>query len=640
MKVYDGKIAWIDLTKREIKFEESVKYNDYLGGRGVGAHIVFEEVPVDAHPLSPENVLTFNTGLLTGTLAPASARLSVCTKNVESHGYSFASTGSFFPLELKLTGIDHIIVKGKASSPVFLFIHDDKVEIREASHLWGMDSWETECAIKRELGDEKIRVGSIGQAGENLVAMACIIFDRNRAAGWGGCGAVMGSKNLKAIAVRGKGSIEIDHPEEFMDFMGDIWEKFDNSKTIELFRKYSNYGTSGGGGVFGLSPQSVKNMEDEYLDPAETAKIHPQVFKEKYEKRRLGCFGCPIYCSAFYEVKEGKHKGLKVEALKTNIYRALGSNLGISDRESILKANDLVDRYGMNCDSVSAVIAWAIEIYERGIIDSSDTDGLTLRWSDGDLLIELLGLIAHRKGFGAILADGVHQAAKFIGRGSEKYEMSVKKHGMCEQAIRMNKGWALGIMTASIAGGHLCGAPNTEQRGMSKEESEKFFGISTAGDGSSYEDKGKLVSWFEKYKILADLTGLCSFTTYWLDTGLLGPEDFAKMINLCVGTSLTGLELLEIGERVYNIEKAFNTLHADFGRADDMPPRKLTEVPVASGPHKGAVIDPVKWETMLDDYYVSHGWDRRTGLQTRKCLEDLNLPEVLERLQNAGKLVE
>lgn len=640
MKILDGKVAWIDLSSKQVKMEDTSIYQQYVGGRGIGSYIVFQEVPKGTDPLSEANVLTFNTGLLTGTLAPASARLSICTKNVSSQGYTFASSGSFFGLELKLAGIDHVIVKGKASTPVYIFINDGKIEIREADHLWGKDTWKTECSIRNELGDPQIRVGSIGQAGENLVNMACIIFDRNRAAGWGGCGAVMGSKNLKAIAVRGTGSIDIDSPKEFMDFMTDIWKRFDNSQTVKLFRKYANYGTSGGGGVLGTTPQSVRNMNDEYLPPEKTVNIHPQIFKEKYEKRRLGCFGCPIYCSAFYEIHEGKYKGLKLEALKTNVYRALGSNLDITDRETILKANDLIDRYGMNCDSLSAVIAWAIEIFEKGIIDKETTQGLELRWGDSDLLIELITQIANRNGFGKILADGVYKASLKIGKGSERYAMHIKKHGMCEQAVRMNKGWALGLMTASIAGGHLCGAPNTEQRMMSRTEGENYFGVATAGDGNAYAGKGKLVSWFEKYKILADLTGLCSFTTYWIDTGLVGPADFAHMINLATGWTLSGEDLLQIGERIYNIEKAFNTIHGGFGRSDDMPHQKLTNIPVRSGPFKGSVIDPEKWEGMLDEYYESHGWDVTTGLQTRNCLEKLKLYEVIERLEDTEKLID
>ena len=639
MKTTEGLIAWVDLSKGFVEYEKTVKYKDYIGGRGVGSYILFRDVPEKIHPLNPDNLITFDTGLLTGTPAPASARLSVCTKNVASGGFSFANSGSFFGLELKLAGIDHIIVKGKASSPVYLWISEGKVSIKKADHLWGKDTWETECTIRDELKDPEIRVGSIGPAGENLVTMACIIFDRNRAAGWGGCGAVLGSKNLKALAVRGHGSLQLESPQEFMGLMEKLNKRFDNSSIIDLFRRYANYGTSGGGGIYGTTPQAVKNMTDEFWSEEKTAKVHPQIFKEKYEKRRMACFGCPLYCSGFYEVREGKYKDLKLEALKTNVYRAMGSNLDISDSETILKANDLLDRYGMNCDTVSAVIAWAMEIFEKGIIDKKTTGGLDLKWGDGELLINLLDIIANRRGFGDILAKGVYRASISLGEESQKYAMHVKKHGMCEQAVRMNKGWALGIMTATVAGGHLCGAPNTEQKELSPEKGKRFFNVPEAGDGSSYKGKGKLVSWFEKYKMIADMTGLCSFTTYWIDTDLIGPDDFAEMINHATGWDLTGERLLEIGEKAYNIEKAFNTLHGNFKREDDRPPVKLFDVPVASGPFAGAVLDPEKWETMLDEYYSSHGWDIETGFQTKKGLEKLDLHEVAEKLKRAGKLL-
>jgi len=633
-----GKVAWIDLSKNQVKIESTKKYKKYIGGRGVGSYLVYKEVPETAHPLSPDNIITFNTGPLTGTLSPSAGRINISTKNVATHGISFSNAGGHFAPELKYAGFDHLIIKGKAEKPVYLFIHDNEIEIRSAEHLWGKDTWETEELIMKELADKKIHVAAIGQAGENLVTMACIMFDRSRASGWGGCGAVMGSKNLKAIAVRGKGSLQVYDPDRFIDFNKLLWKRFANSKTIQLFHKYGNLGTSGAGGIDGTLAQSVKNMEDEVWEADKTLQVREIIFKEKYEVRKLANFTCPINCSRFYHVKEGKFRGQKLEALKTNVYRAFGSNIDLADREYILKANEMADRYGMNCDSLSAVIAWAIDVYQKGLIGKNITDGLDLHWGDGDLQLKLFKLIAYRKGFGDILAQGVYRASKIIGRGTEKYAMHVKGHGMCEQSVRSHKGWALGIMTSVIGGGHLAGAPNTEQRRMSPEEGMNFFGVSTAGEPTVYEGKGKLVAWFEKYKIIADMVGLCSFTTYWIDTSLIGPDDFAKLISLATGWKLEGKDLLNLGESIYNIEKAFNTLHAGFTRKDDRPPYKLTEIPVSSGEFAGEKLLPEKWEKMLDDYYIAHGWDVATGWQTEDCLLKLGLNDVKERLKKAGKL--
>lgn len=633
-----GKVAWVNLSNNQVKIESTEQYKKFIGGRGVGSYLVFKEVPEAAHPLSPENIITFNTGPLTGTLAPSSGRINISTKNVATRGISFANAGGHFAPEMKYAGFDHLVIQGRAEKPIYLFIHDDKIEIKSAEHLWGKDTWETEASIMQELGDDKIHVAAIGQAGENLVTMACIMFDRARAAGWGGCGTVMGSKNLKAVAVRGKGSLQVYDPEGFLNFTKQIWKRLLQSNNIQLFRKYSNFGTAGAGGVYGTLAQSVKNMEDEVWEAEKTLQVREIIFKEKYEVRRMANFACPINCSCFFHVNEGKFAGQKLEALKTNVYRAFGTNIDLPSREYILMANEMADRYGMNCDSLSAVVTWAIDVYQKGLIGKDITDGLDLHWGDGDLQLKLFKLIAYRKGFGDILAQGVYRASQIIGRGTEKYAMHVKGHGMCEQAIRSHKGWALGIMTSTKGGGHLAGAPNTEQKKLSSEEGMRCFGVPTAGEPTVYEGKGKLVAWFEKYKIIADMAGLCLFTTYWIDTSLIGPDDFAKLISLATGWKLEGEDLLNLGESIYNIEKAFNTLHAGFTRKDDRPPYKLTEIPVSSGEFAGEKLLPEKWEKMLDDYYIAHGWDVATSWQTRERLLKLGLNDVKERLEKAGKL--
>ena len=633
-----GKVAWIDLSNKTVILESTESYKNFIGGRGVGSYLVFKEVPERAHPLSPENIITFNTGPLTGTLSPSSGRINISTKNVATQGISFANAGGYFGPEMKYAGFDHLIIQGKAEKPVYLFIHDNIIDIKSAENIWGKDVWETEELIKEELSDEKIRVAAIGQAGENLVTMACIMFDRSRASGWGGCGAVMGSKNLKAVVVRGKGYLELYNPESFMDYNSRIWERILNTDTIRLFHEYGNLGTSGAGGIFGNLAQSVRNMEDEIWEAEKTLKMREIIFKEKYEERKLADFCCPINCSRFYHIKEGKFSGHKLEALKTNVYRAFGTNIDLSSREYILLANEMADRYGMNCDSLSAVVAWAIDVYQRGLIDEEITGGLDLQWGDGDLQLKLFDIIAFRRGFGDILAQGVCRASQKIGRGTEKYAMHVKGHGICEQGIRSHKGWALGIMTSPIGGGHLAGAPNTEQRRLSPELGMHYFGVPTAGEPTVYEGKGKLVAWFDKYKAIADIAGVCLFATYWMDISFIGPNDFAELISDATGEKINGKDLLELGEKVVNIEKAFNTLHAGFTRKDDRPPYKLTEIPISSGEFAGERLLPDKWEKMLDEYYDSHNWDIKTGLQTHECIENIGLHDIKNRIEKVGKL--
>lgn len=630
-----GKVAWVDLSLRQTKFESTERYSEFVGGRGLGSYLVFREVPPSAHALDSENIITFNTGPLTGTLAPSSGRLSISTKNVATSGICFANAGGHFAPEMKYAGFDHLIIKGRSEQPVYLFLHDGQVEIRSATHLWGKDIWQTEEIIRKELSDPKLHVAAIGQAGEKLVTMACIMVDLARAAGWGGCGAVMGSKNVKAVVVRGKGAVDIFSPDHFLSLTKSIWQRMEESNIIRLFRKYGLLGTSGAGGIDGTVAQSIRNMEDEVWEADKTLQVREIIFKEKYETRRLANFSCPVNCSHFYHVKTGKFAGQKLEALKTNVYRAFGTNIDLADREYILKANEMANRYGINCDSLSASVAWAIDVYQKGLIGKEITDGLDLKWGDGDLQLKLFDKIAFREGFGDLLAKGVYQASRLVGNGTERFAMHVKGQGMCEQAVRSHKGWALGIVTSSRGGGHLAGAPNTEQRRMSPEEGERFFGVPSAGEPTAYEGKGKLVAWFEKYKLIADMAGLCTSTTYWLDTTLIGPEDFAELINAATGWEFSGEDLLSLGEKVYNIEKAFNTIHAQFTRDDDKPPFKLREIPVSSGEFTGEVLDTCKWEEMLDEYYLAHKWDKETGLQTRDCLYDLGLQFVAERLERS-----
>ena len=639
MYINEGKIAWVDLTTKKVTYEPSIKYKAYIGGRCLGSYLVYRGVPIACHPLDSENIIVFSTGPLTGTLAPCSGRLNISFKNVASGGISFANAGGHFAPEMKYAGIDHLVIKGKSREPVYLMIADNQVTIHSATDLWGLDSWETEDLLRKKLCDPKIHIATIGQAGENLVTMACIMVDKSRAAGWGGCGAVMGSKKLKAVVARGTQAIVPYSPDNFINCCKEKWQKLYDSQMVRLVQKYGLLGTSGAGGIDGTVPQSVRNMEDEIWDPVKTQKVKEIVFKEKYETRRLANFSCPVYCSHFYHVKEGIFKDLKLEDLKTNVYRAFGSNFDLDDRQYILKANEIANRYGMNCDSLSAVIAWAIEVFQKKLIDPQITEGLILKWGDGPGILDLFHRIAFRNNnWGDLLAKGVYQASSAIGNGTEKYAMHAKKVGMCEQGMRSFKGWALGIMVSTRGGSHLAGAPNTEQKRLSKEESLSLFNIPTAGDPLVYEGKGKLVSWFEKYKIIADTLGICTSASYWFDTNLLGPEDFSELLFWATGWHVSGEDLLKLGERVYNIEKGFNTLHASFSRKDDMPPYKLTHIPVSGGPFKGEKIEVGKWNTMLDEYYESHGWDRESGWQTEEKLLELGLPELAKELRKAGRL--
>jgi aldehyde:ferredoxin oxidoreductase len=609
-----------------------------IGGRGLGQKILFDELDPHVDAFDADNKVIFGAGPLVGTMSPASARMSVETKNPLTGGLCSSNFGGHIAPELKYAGFDSVIIEGCAQEPSILVIQDGEVSIEKSNHLWGLSTWETEDQIQTMLGSSEWRIASIGPAGENLVRGACIIGEKGRAGGRGGSGAVLGSKNLKAIAVRGTGSVKVAHISRFMEKVSECLSKIDNSDQVERFRQGGTHFVSGAGGSHGQRSQAVRNYQDEHWSWDKSKKIQEPVFRQNFEVRRLACFNCPIYCSHFYHITEGPYAGIACEGLQTNTVRAFGSNLDIDYPEGILAAQAASSQLGIDVDMSAATIAWAFELYERGILTQEDTDGLELRWGNHEVVIKLLNQIALREGIGAILADGVKRAAEKIGRGAARYAMHVKGADLNEQGMRWNKAWAFGIVTSSRGGGHLDGAHQTGFWGISPEESMERFGVPTAGKPLLYEENAPVVIWYENYKAAIDSLGMCYFTSYWEDLELLGPEDYAELVSSATGIEMTSDDLQYAGRRIQNVAKSFNTLHGGFTRKDDFPPRRLMEEPALSGMFKGEKLEKEQWERMLDAYYLGHEWDASTGLQPMDTLIDLNLESVAEKLERFRRL--
>lgn len=634
-----GKTVFVDLSSRKIEVHPTEGYTLYLGGRGFASSTLMDNLSPDIDPLSTESLFIVSTGPLTGTFSPSSGRIAIGVKNAQNNGISFSNAGGHFGPELKFAGIDSLVVRGKADTLVYLLVKDGEVQIKDASHLKGKTNWETEAILKDEVS-HRARILSIGPAGEHLVRTACIIVDSAHAAGWGGSGAVMGSKNLKAVVAIGSGNIQLADPEGFWEAAKRIRANFEESSMVRKMRRYGTYGYYGVGGIEGTVPQSVRNSQDEFWSYEKTLKMKEIIPKERYEKRRLACYACPTGCGHFYEIGES-HLGpaIACEGVHANTVRAFSANLDIDDPEGILRAQALTSQLGLDVDGSSTAIAWAFEAFEKGILTKADTDGLELRFGDPKLLLELLKMTASRQGFGNILADGSYAASREFGPESEKCAVCVKKIGINEQAIRSHKAWALGIATSTRGSGHLCGSPNTEQRRISPEEGQKYFGIPTAGDPGAYEGKAEMVAWFENFKALVDSAGMCYFSSWWSDSKLCSPKDISILIEKATGINLSAEEALQIGERVLNIEKAFNTIHAGFDRSNDYLPERFYTIPVSDGIYKGERLHLDKWNAMLDRYYEIHGWDKETSLQTSACLDRLGLSDVKQRLSRYGKLV-
>jgi len=625
---YGGRILRVDLSTGKTFTEPTMKYAEkYVGGRGVNAWILFNESRTDVRSLDPENLLLFGAGALVGSLAPFGCRLSIDTKNAFNDGVGSANCGGHFAAEMKYAGFDNVVFTGRSDKPVYLWLSDGEAELRDASALWGETTWETERAIRDETGDEGVRVSGIGPAGENLVRSACIITDRAKAAGGSGVGAVMGSKNLKALAARGTGRIEVADPERFMEAVDEALTVVEGFPKAEAYREDGYYGVESyaGSPAWEAGFRPVRNGQDDYWDPEKVALVSGDVMKG-YRKKILACFGCPVGCMPWMRVDDGPYR-VEGEDWWNNSSNSWCTRVDCTDPEAALKAHLLTNQLGLDGDNSSVAIAWAFECYEKGLISKDDTGGLDLTWGNHDAVLELIGRLARREGFGAFLADGVKAASERLGRGSGDFALHIKGQDSVD-GIRVSKGWGFGVVTSAAAGRHLRGALHTF-------DPEVFL---------SYDGVPWRVFMQEQFKAILDMTGVCLY-----NNGLLSwesrIEESAARHMAELASSLTGLDLsvkrlMHMGRRVHNLEKAFNTLHAGFDRSHDYPPKRYWEEPVRSGPYRGEHIDHDAWEVMLDEYYRLHGWDPETGLQTREGLSSIGLEDVAERLSASGKMSE
>jgi aldehyde:ferredoxin oxidoreductase len=622
-----GKILFVDLSRQQTYTEETEKYHEYIGGRGINHFLLFNLVDRKVAPLDPENVVILGSGPLVGTLIPAANRLAVEYKNVITGGVGSGNCGGQFAAEMKFAGYDHIVIVGKALKPVYIYINNDRVLFRDADDLWGKTTWDTENYIKKKEQDNAIKTLTIGPGGENLVKFACLIGDRGRAVGYGGAGAIWGSKNLKAIAIRGTKPIQVADPKEFIKKIQSYY-----SETIaksEMVRVHREGGTLLAYQLPGENrPHGVRNMSDEFWPNDSINAVSREKVDKDFLMRRHSCFNCPVYCSGIYKIND-----MFFEGFQANSFRAFASNLDVTAPEAVLQATALTNLYGLDGDHTSSVIAWAIECFENGILTSDDTDGLELRWGGGDTILKLIENITYKRGFGAVLANGVYEASRIVGRGSEKYGVMVKKNGLMEAAMRCNKAWALGVITSTKGGGHLRGAIGKDNLDISPKIAHNLFNIADIGPISSYENKTEIVTWQEKYKGVIDIMGICALTSVWMDFSLYQPDDIAEFYRYVTGEDGAVAEMLKIGERIQTLERAFNLLHAGFGRSDDMPPEKLVQTAVSAGPFKGETLDIDRWNTMLDEYYALHQWNKETGWPTRKGLLDLNLDFAVDMLE-------
>ena len=616
---YTGRLLRVDLTDGKVSIEKVAPelLRKFLGGVGYGAKLYYDEIPAGTDPLSPENELIFVTGPLTGTNAPGSGSCEVCCKSPLTNGWAEAKCGGEWGSTLKKAGYDFLVVEGKAKSPSYILIDDGKVEIMSADKLRGKTSSEKEALLKAELGNGGYEVAVIGPAGEQLVRFASIMVG-GRAFGRCGVGAVMGSKNLLAIAIRGKGDIPVAEPERFL-----AAARTANKKVLDvtLGKGWAPAGTTGEiilSDYLGDIP--TKNWRANSWGKGEELYQH---FESKNLIRANPCYrGCVLRCGRIAQVETGKwktpeHEGCEYESICAFTFFVLND-----DMDAAVHSTYLCNEYGLDTISTGAAIAFAMDCYEQGMLGKADVDGLDLTWGNTETMVELVHRIASRKGIGKILGEGVRHASQKIGKGSNMLAIEVK--GLEGPAHDGRSGKALAIMYGTANRG-MCHIHPLE--GMAYDSLKNNFGLVPYGipdpatlDRFAEKGKGTIAKTLQDFGILPDLLVICKFYVY---TGLHLPE-ITELVSSLTGWDMSDKELLEIGERVWNLQRMIN-VREGVRRKDDQIPERVRKMPEFGAYASEAGCEIKNYEGMLDEYYEARGWSRETGIPTKEKLQQLGL---------------
>jgi aldehyde:ferredoxin oxidoreductase len=634
MGEYQGKILHVDLTSGRV-WNEPLSADDirrWVGSRGTNADILWHGVKADTDPLSPENILIFGLGTLTGTQAPSSGRTTVTTKSPATNLYLKTSAGGKWGAALKSAGYNHLVIHGRAPSPVYIDIDEDRVEILPAGHLWGRDVRETTTTLESAAGERKVEVACIGQAGENLVKMAAIMMSTYCAAARGGIGAVMGSKNLKAIVASGKRRMAIADPARFKEWSTRARQSIATAPSAKMKTLYGTSGSIPAFNELGLLP--THNFQRGFFPDA--YQISGQHLVEAgFLKKRHSCYACPVACHRYTEVDEGEFAGTHSGGPELETLAGFGAGCGVSDTAAILKANELCNNYGLDTISVASAVQWLIESNTRGVLNEEQQDGLELQWGNTHAMLEIIHRIALRKGIGDLLAEGVRKAAQTIGRGSEAWAIEVKGLEQSRVETRASKGYALAFAVNPRGPDHLHSQPIAEfgLRELGIQLIERITGSREYANPRLTDKRAEIVVYHEDWYAGVDGLGLCSFPTT-ADFAIL-PETMANLLSAMIGEEVTEAEMLDAGRRVVTLEKCFN-VRQGATRADDRLPWRLMheENPDA----EGAIVPPAQLNKMLDEYYTLHGWDLETSWPTRSTLETLGLHDVAVELDRLGKL--
>lgn len=611
MPGYQNRILRVDLTNhtfREDSLDKSL-IHDFIGGRGFGVKWLYDDLKAGTDPLSEDNEIIFLAGPLAGTPAQSFSRFKIFFKSPLTGTYFMSSGGGFFATELKYAGFDAVVIKGASEKPVYVWIHNGKYELRDASYLWGLDCDDTHTLIREELRNPRVRLACIGPAGENGVKFAGVFSDR-RAAGRGGGGAVMGAKNLKAVAVRGDNKVDLADPSSFA---AAVKEQVNRYKTAPHFEHFSKTGTQTPEftNILGIFP--TRNFRGGVLPGIET--MDGSVFN-RIRARNTACNNCMIHCGSISKIDSGKYRGSWSEGPEYETIWAFSGPVMCSDIGLTVAADKLCDDLGLDSISTGNTIGFAYELFEKGIITAEDTGGLDLSYGNDEPVTTLIRQIARCEGFGAVLAQGTRKAAEQIGRGSEQYAIQVKGLELPAYDPRGAKAHGLNYITLNIGADHCAGYSGQE-----------IFGAPFKGrpvDRFAVEGKGEITKWNQDDRAVWNCGIMCNFASGYIDHELYG-----RLLSSATGQKefadpdYLGL----VGERIFNLERMFN-MREGFGRKDDVFPDRFLREPMEDGPSAGQIFEA---EPLLIEYYRVRGWDQETGVPTDKKLRELGLDFTIRK---------
>ena len=626
MHGYAGRVLHVDLTTGKTHVEPlNVEYaKKYIGGIGLGMRLLLDYSKPGVDPFSPENPLILTTGPISGTVWPTGGNgHAFVSKSPQSFGVGESKSHGSFGTELKRAGYDAVIFTGKSEKPVYLWIDDDTVQLRDAKHLMGKSPSETEDMIREELGDYYIRVAAIGPAGEKLVRLACIINDKTRAAGRTGMGAVMGSKKLKAIAVRGTHDVTVAKPDEFLEFVKEFHERMKGPAT----QKYRTLGTPLNVLVHNkIACLPTRNYNNASFEAAE--KVSGEYLNEHYVAKIIGCSSCAMRCEHMCVVPEGPYKGAMSRVEYEPLW-AMAPYCGIDRLDAVIKGMELCNHYGIDAIGAGVIVAFAMDCYENGILTKEDLDGVEARFGNHEALIQLIEKMGKREGIGDLLAEGVKIAAEKIGKGAEKFAQHIKGVEVTGYDLRTLKTAALGFAVSFRGADHNRHGAYGFDVTWGKEGNPKRF-IAEKGRGKMVKDREDL------YTVIDSLI-ICKFSrgTYYN-----GFEDIAKLYRLVTGFEVTAEDMRRSGERINNVARLFN-VREGLSRKDDTLPYKVMHHPVPDeGPSKGAYVSQEELDLLLDDYYEVRGWTK-DGIPTIEKLKELEMDDLIHivenKLKKAGK---